>query len=120
MSNVVVAAGNRGRFGNLVWFAAYLVTMAAVVGSLCYLRHRVLTDLTRPEALAQWQAWKAATERHDPGAPVQRRPVSSREPPALVLLRDYFAGILVTSLLVTSFLFLFLMLIARGVRNTRC
>jgi hypothetical protein len=45
---------------------------------------------------------------------VARRAVQSREPPALVLLRDHFGAVLGTSLLVAGVLFGFLTLTVRG------
>jgi hypothetical protein len=99
----------------LLWLAAYVLVMAALAAALVYARRQVVAQLSSPKALADWQAWKAETERQakQPGASA-RRPVRSDEPPALVLLRDHFAPILAMSLTVATFLFGFMMLVVRG------
>lgn len=102
--------------GLLVWLIAYLATMGALAAALVYVRRQVIAQLSRPQALADWQAWKAETERQAerPGLPA-RRAVRSNQPPALILLRDHFAPIMAMSLIVATFLFGFLALILRGV-----
>ncbi|HVW36495.1 MAG TPA: hypothetical protein VHB99_04290 [Pirellulales bacterium] len=104
--------------GLLLWLAAYAIVMAALAATLLYARQQVVAQLSSPQALADWQAWKAETERQakQPVASA-RRPVRSDEPPALVLLRDHFAPIMAMSLTVASFLFGFMMLVVRGVRR---
>jgi hypothetical protein len=104
--------------GLLLWLAAYAILMAALAVTLLYARRQVVAQLSSPKALADWQTWKAETERQaqQPGASA-RRPVRSDEPPALVLLRDHFAPIMAMSLTVATFLFGFMMLVVRGVRR---
>lgn len=94
--------------------------MAAIVASLMVMRRRVVDRLSQPEAIAQWRAWRAETERQSelPG-PVQRRAVVSDEPPALVLLRDRFGVIVATSVLIGTFLFAFLAFLGRGMIQDR-
>jgi hypothetical protein len=103
---------------NLLWFAAYLMTMAALILALVVVRGRVVANLSSPESLADWQRWKDETQQESGTTnvgPVQRIPVKSDEPPALILMRDYFAAILAVALLISSFLFGFLMIVIRGV-----
>ncbi len=103
---------------NLLWLIAYLATMAALFVGLVFVRGRVVATLSSPESLADWQRWKDETQRESGTThvgPVQRKPVKSDEPPALILMRDYFAAILAVALLIGSFLFGFLMIVARGV-----
>lgn len=108
-----------GLFHYLPWLIGYIVMAAAVISLLVYARQQTIAQLDTPEARAQWQAWKAETERQaNSQGPVTRRKVQSDEPPALVLLRDHFATIVGMSLTVASCFFLFLMLIVRGVRKT--
>lgn len=104
--------------GLLLWLTAYAIVMAALAATLLYARRQVVAQLSTPQALADWQAWKAETERQaqQRGASA-RRPVRSDEPPALVLLRDHFAPIVAMSLTVATFLFGFTMLVVRGVRS---
>lgn len=99
----------------ILWLLAYLAVMTPVVVGLLVVRRRVVAALDTPEARREWQAWKEKTaERENADGPVHRRPVKSDEPPALVLLRDRFAAILVTTVLVCSFLFAFLAFLVRG------
>ncbi|HEX5444882.1 MAG TPA: hypothetical protein VFW87_13680 [Pirellulales bacterium] len=102
------------------WFAAWLAVVAAIVVSLWLVRRRVVDDLSRPEKIAQWQAWRAETERQDPASgPVRRKAARGDEPPALVLLRDHFGAIVATSVLMGSFLFGFLAFIIHGIARSR-
>lgn len=106
---------HKPRLAHIVWLAGYLAVMGGLVACLVHLRGEAIADLERPEVLAQWQAWKAETQRLSrAGGPVSRRPVTSEEPPALVLLRDNFPAVVATSLLAASFLFGFLAFVARG------
>lgn len=99
-----------------LWLAAYLIAMAALVSALVVARNRVIERLSRPEAQRQWQVWRDESQRsNESQGPARRRVVVSEEPPALVLLRDRFPAILATSVLIGSFMFAFLMFIARGV-----
>ncbi|HUY92992.1 MAG TPA: hypothetical protein VMV10_29955 [Pirellulales bacterium] len=109
------AAARRIAPGLLLWLVAYLATMAGLAAALVYVRRQTVAQLSSPKAMADWQAWKAETERQAerPGAS-GRRPVRSDEPPALVLLRDHFAPIMAMSLTVATFLFGFLAMILRG------
>lgn len=94
--------------------------MTAIVASLWLVRRRVVDDLSRPEKIAQWRAWRAETERQAPSSgPVRRRAAKGDEPPALVLLRDHFGAIAVTSVLMGSFLFGFLAFIIHGLVRGR-
>jgi len=106
------------RTNNLLWLIAYLTTAVALTAGLVYVRGRTVADLSRPESLAQWRRWKDETQRQsgkENRGPVAREPVRSDEPPALILLRDDFAAVLGVGLLIGSFLFGFLMVLARGV-----
>jgi anti-sigma factor RsiW len=99
----------------MIWSLGYLAVMAAIVAALVVARRRVVATLDRPEARAQWRKWKEQTARPaDASHPTQRRPVTSDEPPALILMRDRFAAIVVTTVLIGSFLFAFLAFVVRG------
>ena len=106
----------------ILWFVAWLATLAVVVWMLTLARQRVIATLGSPEAQADWQRWREeeAARQADPGAPVRRRMPKSLEPPALVLMRDHFPAIVAMSLLVTSVCFGFAVLTFRGYgRNQR-
>jgi hypothetical protein len=99
---------------------AYVATMVAVVAALLVARRSALATLDTPKAREQWRAWKTETERQKKtGDPIDRRSVRSDEPPALILLRDRFPAILVTSVLIGSFLFAFLAFVTWGAIRTR-
>lgn len=99
----------------VLWLLAYLAVMAALVAGLVAARRRVLTTLDTPEARREWLAWKEKTAAEQQGAgPVRRQTVRSNEPPALILLRDRFPVIVVTTVMIGSFLFGFLVFVGRG------
>jgi hypothetical protein len=103
-----------------LWIVGYALAMAALVAGMLAARQSVITSYGSPEALAEWRQWKSETERMRQSAgPVQRRAVTSNEPPALVLMRDSFAAILGGSLAIGSFLFAFLAFTLRGSMRTR-
>ncbi len=100
-----------------IWLLLYVLVMGAAVAGLCLARDRVVATLGSPEALAEWRQWAAKTQAPaGEGEPVERRAVKSDEPPALVLMRDHFSAIVMVTLVIGSFLFLFLMFVARGVQ----
>jgi hypothetical protein len=104
--------------GLLLWLAAYLTMLALIATALVYVRRQKVAELSTPQALADWQDWKAETERQagSPGLP-SRRPVHSDEPPTLILLRDHFGVVVAMSLTVASCLFGFLMVVIRGAQK---
>lgn len=101
------------------WLLAYLAAMTLVVAGLIVVRQRTLARLGTPQARRQWQQWKQQTAQQQTAGPVRRRPVTSDEPPALVLLRDRFVAIVVTTVMICSFLFAFLAFAARGAAGSR-
>jgi hypothetical protein len=98
----------------LLLLLAYLATMGAVVASLVTARQSAFAELDTPEAREQWRAWAEETQRKDAGGPIERRAVGGQEPPTLILLRDRFAVIVLSSLLISSFLFAFIAFAAWG------
>lgn len=102
-----------------VLLVAYVATMAALVAALLFARRHVIATLDTPEARRQWRAWREQTQKQPEDGAVARRPVATDEPPALILLRDHFAAILVTTLAIGSFLFAFVAFVARGAFGLR-
>jgi hypothetical protein len=90
----------------LWWLIGYLAIVTAVAGSLIWLRRGVLAEFSTPESIADWQAWREDVRQQQatPG-PVQRRIPKSEEPPALVLMRDYFGVSITGALFFTSILY---------------
>ena len=99
---------------NFIWFAAYLLVMASLVFALGRYRQNALETYGTAEANAHWQDWRDAAERIAEEGPVSRRPPKSNEPPALMLMRDHFPACLGISLLLSSCLFGWFMICARG------
>jgi len=73
--------------------ACGLVWLAVLAGPplvLLRVRDARLAEVSRPEARADWEAFRAAMrEESDRDGPVQRKVPKSVEPPELVWLRDY-------------------------------
>jgi hypothetical protein len=88
------------------WFAIYLLLASAVIGGMFWVRQSVFATYSSPESIADWRRWKSDVEHQqtNPG-PVQRRIPKSDEPPALVLMRDYFAVSLSGALIFASLLY---------------
>jgi hypothetical protein len=102
------------RRGNLLWLAAYLVVVTGVVLVMLQLRLVTLRSLDTPEAQAEWNAWREAPPNVRTDLPVRRHPPSSDEPPALILMRDYFPVMMAAAVVFGSLLFAAIALAARG------
>lgn len=96
--------------------AVYLAAAAGAVWLLVSARGRVLRELNTPAARAEWEAFRAAEQsrQNQGGQPVQRKVPTSGEPPALVLMRDYFSVVVAACLLLGSCLFWLIVLLLRG------
>lgn len=105
----------RGRGFWIALFAGYAAMLAGVCWGLVSLRAWSRDVYDRPEAQRDWEKWKAdvATENDAPG-PATRRPIKAGEPPALVLVRDHFVAIVITTLAMATFLYAFLAFVVRG------
>jgi len=101
----------------MIALAGYLVVVAAVFAAFASARNWASTTLTSPEATQEWRDWAAeeASRAESPDQPVRRRTPKSPEPPALVLLRDYYATIVGASLLIATFVYAFMAWMLWGV-----
>lgn len=97
----------------LVWLVLYMVLMVLLTGWMQYARAQALATYNQPHELQAWEAWREEAS-HGKG-PVARRVPKSDQPPALVLLRDYYAVSLSGVLLFASAIFVALMFFVRGV-----
>ena len=109
---------------NALWLATYLAFIGTIAGGMFYARGAVFAEYDTPEARAEWEKWreKARTDsakwakehgkEHE--APVDRRVPKSAEPPALVLMRDYFGICLFGAVFFSSLLFATLAIAIRG------
>ena len=85
--------------------------LGVLIWQLFAVKESILAKLSTPTAQAEWDQWRAETAK--PG-PVARRVPKSDEPPALVLLRDYFGICLSAAIFFCSLLYAVLMLLIRG------
>jgi hypothetical protein len=87
------------------WIAGYAALVAAVVGSMFWARQSVLSGAT-PESISDWQTWRSdVQQKQTQTGQSERRVPKSDEPPALVLMRDYFGVLMVGAILFTSMLY---------------
>lgn len=96
------------RFGRWLWLWAigYAILLGVVVWSMFAVRNWSLSELAKPKSVAQWEAWRedVRSQQNQP-VPVERRVPKSTEPPALVLMRDYFGVSLFGAILFSTLLF---------------
>lgn len=103
------------KLSDLIWFALYVALLAAVVGGLSYARSRVMTSYGTDQAQEEWDTWREDAKLQAEGkGPVLRRVPKSAEPPALVLMRDFFAVCMVIAVALSSVLFGTLVFFIRG------
>lgn len=99
--------------------ALYGLLLAGVAGGMFALRRAALATYGTPQAQAEWDTWRQAAQEMARGfGPVRRRPPSSNQPPALVLMRDHFGVCLAGALLLASVLFGTLLWLAQGALRT--
>jgi len=108
------------RAASLAWLIAYLLTIGAVVAGAFYGRQRALAVYGSVEAQSEWNAWRQdAVKMAEQPAVVKRRAPESREPPALVLMRDHFGVCLTIGVVLSSVLFGTFMILVRGAMQSR-
>ena len=97
------------------WLVAYAAVIAIVVGGMNYMRSVALAVYGTPQAQTEWDTWrKDVKELEKQPYPVKRRMPKSAEPPALVLMRDYFGVCLTIAIVLSSVLFGTFMVLVRG------
>jgi hypothetical protein len=89
-----------------IWIVGYAALTGIIVWWMFAARDRVIEQQSTLQSVADWQAWREDVQQQQvhPG-PVQRRVPKSSEPPALVLMRDYFAVSLVGAMLFSTALY---------------
>ncbi len=97
----------------LGWAVAYLAFLALVIWGCFAARQSALATFGTPAAQAEWDAWRAAAAEQAESGPVRRKVPKSTEPPALVLMRDYFGVVLSAAVVFGSVLFALLALFLR-------
>jgi hypothetical protein len=102
-----------------IWFPIYLFVIGLVVAGLLYGRKTALRVYGDQEAQEGWDEWVKDVANEQPRAgPVARRTPKSAGPPALILMRDYFAVCLGGSLLVTTAVYWSLAFLLHGALTT--
>ena len=99
---------------NLLWLAAYLVVVGAVVWGMLYARDQAIATFGTPQAKREWQEDRDELRERSKTGPVRRRVTNRDEPPALILMRDYFWRSVALSLVLASALFFVFMIALRG------
>ncbi|QDU29883.1 hypothetical protein ETAA8_49990 [Anatilimnocola aggregata] len=103
----------------LLDFILLISLLAIVSAGLVYGRAQALHVYGDQNAQTEWDAWREDAKDLAKGiGPVTRRVPKSAEPPALKLMRDYFAVCLGLALLLSSVLFLTSLAFVRGAFTT--
>jgi hypothetical protein len=94
--------------------------IVAVAWSLRSARTWALTELATPDSIREWESWREDVRQQDEArGPVRRRVPKSAEPPALVLMRDYFAVSLIGAVLFMTLLYWVIAWFVRGIMQSR-
>ncbi|HEX4415204.1 MAG TPA: hypothetical protein VH107_16350 [Lacipirellulaceae bacterium] len=88
------------------WLLGYVALVAAIVITMFHERTSVLNEYSTQPERAAWRNWREDEKQRqtNPG-PVIRKVPKSEEPPALVLMRDYFKISLFGATFFTSLLY---------------
>jgi hypothetical protein len=99
----------------LPWALAYVVILTVVLERTFYARRAALAVYGSREAQEEWDTWRDdAKAMAEAAGPVKRRIPKSAEPPALVLMRDYFSICLSLAVVLSTVLFGTFMFFVRG------
>jgi len=102
----------------------YLLILVAALGATAWgmfrARDWAFATYGDSESQTEWNDWREDVKKHvDNPRTVKRRVPQSNEPPALVLMRDYFPICLVGALGLTFVLIGAMLFLIRGVLNQR-
>lgn len=93
-----------------------VLVVAVVVGGMFYLRRQAIATYGTPAAMEEWGEWRsAAATQAAQQHPVERKVPKSAEPPALVLMRDYFGACTAAAAVAASGCYLVFAFLLRGV-----
>jgi hypothetical protein len=88
------------------WIAGYAALIAAVAGSMLWARQSVLSGLATPESISDWQSWRSdVKQKQADSGQAERRIPKSDQPPALILMREYFSVLMTGAILFMSLLY---------------
>ena len=109
---------SRGRL-RAIALASYLLLVIGLISGLFVARRWAETSYSDKTAQTEWQSYRDDVARQSlEGGPVRRRIPQSGEPPALVLMRDYFVVVTVIAVVLTSALYGTLVFFVGGVLLT--
>lgn len=104
----------------VLWLSGYVAVAAVATYWLWSARQNVIAELSSESAIQQWQQFNEdMAEQQRQGSPVTRKLSPSDEPPSLVLLRDYFGGILLSVLVIVGFLYAFVAFLVEGLLRSK-
>ncbi|WP_425614980.1 hypothetical protein NA78x_004864 [Anatilimnocola sp. NA78] len=93
--------------------------LVVVTGGMFYGRQQAIAVYGDQSAQMEWDHWREEAKDLAKGiGPVTRRVPKSAEPPALKLMRDYFAVCLALALLLSGVLFMTMLAFIRGAFST--
>ena len=98
-----------------LWGVGYLLMLSSVVFGLFQMKDWSAQTFNNDEAVGRWQEWRTDVKNMPEDAPVTRRVPKSEQPPAYVLLHDYFGICMLLSVVLCSALYLTFMMTIRGV-----
>jgi hypothetical protein len=97
-----------------LWIPLYFLLLALVVGGMVYARSRTLDLYGTPAAQHEWREWVEDTREQQGKGPVRRRTPQASRPPALILMKDYFAVCLAGASLLSTALYWTFALMLQG------
>jgi hypothetical protein len=102
-----------------LWATCYMVLIGTIVGSLFYAKRRMLAEFSNGTIVRDWQTWRDDVQQHEETlGPIERRVPTSVEPPALVLMRDYFGVSLAGAVVFTTLLYWIVVWLVTGAIST--
>lgn len=98
----------------------YVAAIGLVIGGVSYMRSVAMAIYGTPQAQTEWDTWRDdVKELEKQPYLIKRRVPKSEEPPALVLMRDYFGVCLSVAVVLSSVLFGTFMMLVRGAMKSR-
>jgi hypothetical protein len=93
--------------------ALFVALQIGIIASLLVARQWAISSFGSEEARGQWQQWRTDVANQPQGS-VARQVPKSEEPPALVLLTDYFLTCTAISVVLSTALYFTFVFILRG------
>lgn len=114
-----MAAAKMSRFAlwSIVGFVAF---NGALVAGLWYARGETIATFDNERSRAEWNEWRDETVSLSTSTrpSERRRAARAAEPPLLIMMRDHFAAVAGTSVLMGAIAYWFVVLAARGAYRT--